>query len=139
MNRITYSNNGITKNKVACIWIYILSWVLKKFPTSFCGPSWILYEQCSLHSLNCCGKTFFTVTIINLLNVILRIHIIRLLPKYFIQTHHGMLGRQYVPKDVCRRWHSRVSTARPWRMGADRLPTPMVPAQLSVPLQQIEE
>ena len=50
-----------------------------------------------------------------------------------------MLGRQYVPKDVCRHWHSRVSTSRPWRMGADRIPTLMVPAQLSVPLQQIEE
>ena len=25
---------------------------LQIFPTSFCGPSWILYEQWSLHSLN---------------------------------------------------------------------------------------
>ena len=24
--------------------------------------------------------------------------------------------------DYCRRWHYRVSTARPWKMGADRLP-----------------
>ena len=62
----------------------------------------------------------FTVTIIKLLNVISQIHIIHLLP--FVQTHHGMLGRQHVPKDVCHRWHCRVSIARPWRMGADRLP-----------------
>ena len=47
-----------------------------------------------------------------------------------------MLGRQYVLKDVCHCWHCRVSTACPWGMGADR---PMVPTQLSVPLQQVEE
>ena len=38
-----------------------------------------------------------------------------------VQTH-GMLGRQYVSKSVCRCWHCRVSTAWPWRMEADRLP-----------------
>ena len=39
----------------------------------------------------------------------------------FVQAH-VMLGRQYVSKGVCRCWHCRVSTAWPWRMGADRLP-----------------
>ena len=33
-----------------------------------------------------------------------------------------MLGPQYVSKGVCRCWHCRVSTAWPWRMGADWLP-----------------
>ena len=54
VNKITYSDNRITKSritKVACLWIYILSWVLTNFPTSLCGPSWILHEQRSLHSL----------------------------------------------------------------------------------------
>ena len=43
---------GLLRTKVACLWIYILNWVRTKFPTSFCGPSWILYEQWSFHSLN---------------------------------------------------------------------------------------
>ena len=59
VNRIIYSNNRIIKNKIACLWIDILSWVLTIFPASLYGPSWILYERLSLHSLNqLLGETF---------------------------------------------------------------------------------
>ena len=37
---------GLLRSKVACLWIYIYKiGPLQIFPTSFCGPSWILYEQ----------------------------------------------------------------------------------------------
>ena len=49
-----------------------------------------------------------------------------------------MLGWQYVSKGVCRCWHYRVSTAWSWRWDGS-WSTPMVPVQLSVPLQQVEE
>ena len=53
LNRIIYSNNRITKNKSRMpLDLYIKLGPHKIVPTSFCGPSWILYEQWSLHSLD---------------------------------------------------------------------------------------
>ena len=70
-------------------------------------------------SINCCGQTFHCndnlITECNITDTIYCLYT-------FIQTHNGMLGRQYVSKDVCRCWYCRVSTAWPRRMGADRLP-----------------
>ena len=81
VSRITYSNNGITKNKVACLWIYILSWVLKK-----CLQAFVDHHGYSMNSGHYTASTVvgkhFTVTIIKLLNVILRIPILHLLPTF---------------------------------------------------------
>ena len=112
MNRITYSNNRITKNKGRMA----LDLYIKLGPNKFSLQASVEHYGYSMNSghytasINCCGKKF-TVTIIKLLNVIARIPIIHLLPIYSAQAH-GMLGRQYVSKNVCRCWHCRVSTAR---------------------------
>ena len=97
----------------------------------------ILYEQWSLHSLNqlLWGK-HFTVTIIELLNVISRIPIIHLLPIYFFTNS----------------WNVRAAICLEGRLSLLALLSvysltmedgswliPMVSAQLSVPLQQVEE
>ena len=53
VNRITYSNNRITKNKSRMPLDLNIKLGPYKFSLqAFCGPSWILYEQWSLHSLN---------------------------------------------------------------------------------------
>ena len=83
MNRITYSNNRITKNKNRMP----LHPFIKLGPYKFSLQASVdhhgySYEQWSLHSLSRCGK-HFSVTIIKLLNVISRIPIINLLPIYF--------------------------------------------------------
>ena len=83
VNRITYSNNRITRNKVACLWIYILNWVLTNFPYKFLWTIMdTLWTVVITQPQSIVGK-HFTVTIIKLLNVISRIPIIHLLPVYF--------------------------------------------------------
>ena len=52
VNRITFSNNRITKNKSRILLDLYIKLGPYIFSTSFCGSSWILYEQWSLHSLN---------------------------------------------------------------------------------------
>ena len=130
VNRITYSNNRITKNKSRML----LDLCIKLGPYKFSLPASVNHHGYSMNSghytasINCCGK-HFTVTIIKLLNVISRIPIIHLLPIYtFVQTH-GMLGRQYVSKGVCRCWHCRG-----WEL-IDSHGTGTVVC----PLQQVEE
>ena len=84
VNRITYSNNRVTKTKVACLWIYVSNWVLTNFP---CKLLWTIMDTlwtvviAQPHSI-VVGK-HFTVKIIKLLNVISQIPIIHLWPIYF--------------------------------------------------------
>ena len=123
VNRITYSMNRIIKNKSG----RPLDLYIKLGPYKFSLQASVDHHGYSMNSGRYTASIVvgkhFTVTIITSLNVISRIPIVHLLPIYtFEQTHLGMLGRQCVLKDVCRRWHCRVSTDRPWRMGADRLP-----------------
>ena len=140
VNRITYSNNRITKNKSRmplCLWIYILNWALTNFPYkllwTIIDTLWtvVITQPQSI----VVGK-HSTVTIIKLLNVISRIPIIHLLPIYLCTNSWNVRAAKYVLKGVCRCWHCRVFTAWPWRMGADRLPRCR---HSCLPLQQVEE
>ena len=138
VNRITYSNNRIIKNKVTCLWIYILSWVLTKLPFkllwTIMDTLWtVVITQPQSIVL---GK-HFSVTIIKILKVTSRIPIIQILPIYFCTNSS---------------WHVRVAICPEGHLSSLALSsvysptvedgswsTPMVPAQLSVPLKQVEE
>ena len=81
VNRITYSNNRITKNKIRMP----LDLHIKLGPYKFSLQASVDHHGYSMNnghytgSIKCCGK-HFTVTITKLLNVISRIPIIHLLP-----------------------------------------------------------
>ena len=84
VNRITFSNNRITKNKSQIP----LDLYIKLGPYKFSLQASVDHHGYSMNSghytasINCYGK-HFTVTIIKLLNVISRIPIIHLLSIYF--------------------------------------------------------
>ena len=121
---VQWITTGVLRTKVECLWIYILNWVLTNFPYKLLWTTMdTLWTVVNTQSRSIVVGKHFTVTMIKLLNVLSRIPIIHLLPIYFLQTHHGMLGRQYISKGVCRCEHCR---AWPW-------------TQLSVSLQQVEE
>ena len=119
MNRITYSNKKITENK-SCL---PLDLYIKLGPSRFSLQTSVDHhhdhgysmnthmEQWSLHSLNqLLREKHFTVTIIKLLNEISPTPIIHLLHIYYCtNSSWNVIGRQYVLKDVCRRWPSTLS------------------------------
>ena len=138
VNIITYSNNRFTKNKSRMPLDLCIKWG----PYNFFLQASVDHHGYSMNSghytasINCCGK-HFTVKIIQLLNVILRIPMIHLLPIYFC-THSS--------------WNVRASICLEGRLSLLALSsvysptledgswsTPMVPTQLSVPLQHVEE
>ena len=137
VNRITYSNNRITKNKSPMP----LDLYNKLGPYKFSLQASVDHHGYYMNSghytasITCCGKTF-TATIIKLLNAMSRIPIIHLLPIYFCTSS----------------WNVRAAICLEGRLSLLALlsvysltvedgswSTPMVPAQLSVPLQQVEE
>ena len=78
----------------------------------------------------------FTVTIIKLLNVISQIPIIHLLPIYFCTSSWNVRAA------ICLEGHlSLLALSSVYSLTVEDVSwsTPMVPAQLSVPLQQVEE
>ena len=123
----------IYRTKVACLWIYILNWVLTNFPFkllwAIIDTLWtvVITQPQSI----VVGK-HFTAMITKLLNVMSRIPIIHLLPIYFCTSS----------------WNVRAAICLEGRLSLLVLlsvysltvedgswSTPMVPAQLSVPLQ----
>ena len=137
VNRITYPNNRILRTKVACLWIYIWNWVRTNFPYkllwNIMDTQWrvVITQTQSI----VVGK-HFTVTMIKLLNVISRIPIIHLLPIYFCTSSW------YVRVAICLEGRlSLLALSSVYSLTVENgsWSTPMVPAQLSVPLQQVEE
>ena len=85
--------------------------------------------------INCCGK-HFSVTIIELLDVISRIPMIHLLPIYFCTNSWNVRAA------ICLKGRlSLLALSSVYSLTVEdgSWSTPMVPAQLSVPLQQVEE
>ena len=81
VNRITYSNNRITKNKSR---IYILNGILTNFPYKLLWTIMdTLWTVVITQPQSIVVGKHFIVTMIKLLNVISRIPIIHLLPIYF--------------------------------------------------------
>ena len=137
VNRITYSNNRITKNKSRMP----LDLYIKLGPYKFSLQASVDHHGYSMNSghytasINCCGKHFI-VMIIKLLNVISRILIIHLLPIYFCTRSC------YARAAICSEGHlSLLALSSVYSLTVEdgSWSTPMVPAQLSVPLQQVEE
>ena len=124
VNRITYSNNRITKEKVECLWIYTLNWVLTNFLYKLLWTIMdTLWTVVITQPQSIVVGKHFIVTIIKLLNVISRISIIHLLPIYFCTNSSWNVRAAVCLKGgLCGCWHCRVSTAWPWKMGADWLP-----------------
>ena len=129
VNRITYSNNRITKNKSR---IYILNWVRTNFPYKLLWTIMdTLWTVVITQSLSIVVGKHFTVTIIKLPNVISRILIIHLLPIYFCTSSC------YVRAAIClegRLSLLALSSVYSLTVEDGSWSTPMVPAQLSVPL-----
>ena len=125
VNRITYSNNRVTKKKSRIhLDIYILSWVLTNFLYKLLWTimdtlwSGVITQPQSI----VVGK-HFTVTIKKLLNVISWIPIIYLLHICFCTNSSWNVRAAICPEGrLSSLALSNVYTARPWRMGADRLP-----------------
>ena len=116
----------------------MLSWVLTNFPFK---RLWTIRDTLWTVAISqpqsIAVEKLFTVTIIKLLNVISRIPIIHLLPIYFCTNSS---------------WHVTAAKCLEGRLSSLALSsvysptvengswsTPMVPAQLLVPLQQVEE
>ena len=139
VNRITYSNNRITKNKSRMP----LDLYIKLGPYKCSLQASVDHHGYSMNcghytaSFNCCAKTFHcNVMIIKLLNVISRILIIHLLPIYFCTSSW------YVRAAICREGRlSLLALSSVYSLTVEdgSWSTPMVPAQLSVPLQQVAE
>ena len=135
-NRITYLNNRITKNIIACLWIYILNWVRTDFPYKLLWTIMdTLWTVVITQPQSIVVGKHFTVTIIKLLNAISRIPIIHLLPIYFCTNSWNVRAA------ICLEGHlSLLALSSVYSLTVDgSWSTPMVPAQLSVPLQQVEE
>ena len=138
MNIITYSNNRLTKNKSRMP----LDLYIKLGPYKFSLQASVDHHGYSMKNghytaaIKCYGKTYFCNDK-KLLNVISRIPVIHLLPIYFCTNSS---------------WNVRAAICSEGRLSSLALSsvynptvedgswsTPMVPAQLSVPLQQVEE
>ena len=125
------------RTKVACLWIYVLNWLLTNFPFKLLWTIMdTLWTVVITQPQSIVVGKHFTATMIKLLNVMSRIPIIYLLPIYFCTSS----------------WNVRVAICLEGRLSLLALlsvysltvedgswSTPMVPAQLSVPLQQVEE
>ena len=126
VNRITYSNNRITKNKSRIP----LDLYIKLGPYKFSLQASVDHHGHYTAFSIVLGK-HFTVTIIKLPNVISRILIIHLLPIYFCTSSC------YVRAAIClegRLSLLALSSVYSLTVEDGSWSTPMVPAQLSVPL-----
>ena len=132
VNRYTYSNNRITKNKSRIP----LDLYIKLGPYKFSLQASVDHHGYCMNSghytasISCCGKTL-TVTIIKLPNVISRILIIHLLPIYFCTSSC------YIRAAICLKGRlSLLALSSVYSLTVEdgSWSTPMVPAQLSVPL-----
>ena len=132
VNRITYSNNRITKNKSRIP----LDLYIKLGPYKFSLQASVDHHGYSMNSghytasINCCGKTLHCNDN-KLPNVISRILIIHLLPIYFCTSSC------YVRAAIClegRLSLLALSSVYSLTVEDGSWSTPMVPAQLSVPL-----
>ena len=132
VNRITYSNEGLLRTKVAYLWIYILNWVRTNFPYKLLWTIMdTLWTLVITQPLSIVVGKHFTVMIIKLPNVISRILIIHLLPIYFCTSSW------YVRAAIClegRLSLLALSSVYSLTVEDGSWSTPMVPAQLSVPL-----
>ena len=138
VNRITYSNKTwLLRTKVACLWIYILNWVLTNFSYKLLWTILdILWTVVITQPHSIVVGKHFTVAVIKLLNVMSRIPIIHLLPTYFCTNSWNIRAA------IClegRLSLLALSSVYSLTVEDGSWSTPMVPAQLSVPLQQVEE
>ena len=139
----TYSESPVQitlllRTRVACLWIYILSWVLTNFSYRFLWTIMdTLWTVVITQPQSVVVGKHFTETIIKLLNVISRKFIIHLLPIYFCTN-----SSWNVRASIClegRLLLVSLSSAYSPTVVDGGWSTPMVPAHLSVPLQQVEE
>ena len=138
VNRITYSNNRITKNKNRlALDLYIKLGTYKfsyKLLWTIMATLWTLVIT---QPQSIVVEKLFTVTIIKLLSAISRIPMIHLLPVYFCTNSSWNVRAAICPE---RRLSSlALSSVYSPTVEIGSWSTPMVPAQLSVPLQQVEE
>ena len=123
---------GLLRTKVAYLWIYILNWVRTNFPYKLLWTIMdTLWTVVITQTLSIVVGKHFTVTIIKLPNVISRILIIHLLPIYFCTSSC------YVRAAIClegRLSLLALSSVYSLTVEDGSWSTPMVPAQLSVPL-----
>ena len=137
VNRITYSNNRIIKNKSRMPLDLYIKLGPYKFPYKLLWTIMdTLWTVVITQPQSIVVGKHFTVTIIKLLNVISRIPIIHLLPIYFCTRSWNVRAAICLEERLSLLALSSVYSLtvedRSWS-------TPMVPAQLSVPLQQVEE
>ena len=120
----------------ACLWIYILSWVLTNFPYKLLWTIMdILWTVVITQPQSVVVGKHFTATMIKLLNVISWIHIIHPLLIYFC-TNSSWNVRAAICREGCLSSLALSSVYSP-TVEDGSWSTPM--AQLSVPLQQVEE
>ena len=117
---------------IAYLWIYILNWVRTNFPYKLLWTIMdTLWTVVITQPLSIVVGKHFTVTIIKLPNAISRILIIHLLPIYFCTSSC------YVRAAIClegRLSLLALSSVYSLTVEDGSWSTPMVPAQLSVPL-----
>ena len=127
---------GLPRTKVACLWIYILNWVLTNFPYKLLWTIMdTLWTVAITQAQSIVVRKHFTVTMIKLLNVISQIPITHLLPIYFCANTWNVRAA------ICLEGRlSLLALSSVYSLAVEdgSWSTPMVPAQLSVPLQQIE-
>ena len=123
---------GLLRTKVAYLWNYILNWVRTNFPYKLLWTIMdTLWTVVITQPLSIVVGKHFTVTIIKLPNVISRILIIHILPIYFCTSSW------YVRAAIClegRLSLLALSSVYSLTVEDGSWSTPMVPAQLSVPL-----
>ena len=128
---------GLRRTKVIYLWIYILSWVLTNFSYkllwTIMDTLWTVVITQSQQSQWIDVGDHFTVIMIKLPNVISRIPIIHLLPIYFCTNSSWNVKAAICPEG--RLSSLALSSVYNPTVEDGNSSTPMVPAQLSVPLQ----
>ena len=136
VNRITYSNNRITKTKSRMP----LDLYIKLGPYKFSIQASVDHHGYSMNSghytasINCCGKTFHCnnnkITECNITDTYNSSTANILLYKWNVRAAICLVGRLSL---------LALSSVYSLTVEAGSWSTPMVPVQLSVPLQQVEE
>ena len=127
----------LLRTKVACLWIYKLNWVLTNFSYKLLWTTMeTLWTVVITQPQSIVVQKHFTVTIIKLLNVKSRIPIIHLLSIYYCTNSWNI--RAAICLQGCL---SLLALSGVYSLTVEdgSWSIPMVPAQLSVPLQQVEE
>ena len=138
VNRITHSNNRITKNTTRMPLDRYIQLGPYNFPYKLLWTIMdTLWTVVITHPQSIVVWKRFFVTIIKLLNVISRIPIIHLLPIYFCANSSRNVRVAICPEG--RLSPLALSSVYSPTMEDGNWSTPMVPTQLSVPLPQVEE